>query len=117
MPKEAKEKTSRASRKGDGKKVKKAKDPHAPKKALTAFMLFSKEYRPKIKEENPDVTFGDVGKLLGAAWNKLSDKEKEPFKAKEKDEKARYEVDIAKYNASKAGASAGGDDEEDADDE
>ncbi len=41
-----------------GKKTK--KDPNAPKKALTSYMLFSKAMRPVIKDENPDATFGDL---------------------------------------------------------
>jgi HMG (high mobility group) box len=50
------------------------------KKALTGFMLFSKEHRAKVKEENPDITFGGVGKKLGEMWRALSDKEKAAYK-------------------------------------
>jgi hypothetical protein len=35
------------------------------KKALSGFMLFSKENRAKIKEENDDITFGGTAKKLG----------------------------------------------------
>ncbi|KAJ3301687.1 Non-histone chromosomal protein 6 [Kappamyces sp. JEL0829] len=42
-----------------GKKAARAKkDPNAPKKGLSAFMIFSQENRNKIKEENPEATFG-----------------------------------------------------------
>lgn len=50
------------------------------KKALTGFMLFSKEHRAKVKEENPDITFGGVGKKLGEMWRALSEKEKAAYK-------------------------------------
>ena len=50
------------------------------KKPLTGFMLFSQEHRAKVKEENPDITFGGVGKKLGEMWRALSDKEKEAYK-------------------------------------
>ncbi|KAJ3008305.1 hypothetical protein HKX48_008657, partial [Thoreauomyces humboldtii] len=40
-----------------GGKVVKKKDPNAPKKALSGFMIFSQENRARIKEENPDATF------------------------------------------------------------
>ena len=43
-------------------------------------MLFSKEHRPKVKEENPDITFGQIGKKLGEMWRALSDAEKEKYK-------------------------------------
>jgi hypothetical protein len=43
-------------------------------------MLFAKEMRPKLKEESPDLTFGEVGKELGARWRALSDDEKAKYK-------------------------------------
>jgi hypothetical protein len=43
-------------------------------------MLFSKEHRAKVKEENPDLTFGGIGKELGSMWRALSDKEKQAYK-------------------------------------
>jgi hypothetical protein len=40
------------------------KDPNAPKRALSAFMLFSQDKRQKVKEENPDASFGKLLILL-----------------------------------------------------
>ena len=62
------EKTSRAS--------KSKKDPKAPKRALSAYMFFSQDWRERVKAENPDAGFGEIGKLLGARWKELSDEEK-----------------------------------------
>jgi hypothetical protein len=39
-------------------------------------MFFVQDYRERIKEENPDASFGEVGKLLGAKWKEMSDAEK-----------------------------------------
>jgi hypothetical protein len=39
-------------------------------------MFFVTDYRERIREENPDVSFGEIGKLLGAKWKELSDAEK-----------------------------------------
>lgn len=50
------------------------------KKKLSGFMLFSKEHRPKIKEDNPDITFGQIGKKLGEMWRALDEKEKQAYK-------------------------------------
>ena len=36
------------------KKVKKMKDPNAPKRALSGFFWFSNEERPKVQAANPD---------------------------------------------------------------
>ena len=74
------------------------KDPNAPKRALSAYMFFSQDWRERIKAENPDAGFGmsyklfifvrhsqlrnnhgkigEVGKLLGAKWKELDESEK-----------------------------------------
>eukprot|EP00546_Thalassionema_frauenfeldii_P012686 CAMPEP_0178912002 /NCGR_PEP_ID=MMETSP0786-20121207/10015_1 /TAXON_ID=186022 /ORGANISM="Thalassionema frauenfeldii, Strain CCMP 1798" /LENGTH=73 /DNA_ID=CAMNT_0020584525 /DNA_START=94 /DNA_END=315 /DNA_ORIENTATION=- len=51
-------------------------------KKLSGFMLFCKEHRPTVKEENPDMKFGDIAKKLGEMWRALSDKEKEEYKGR-----------------------------------
>ena len=38
--------------------------------------------RPKVIAEKPDLTFGEVGKELGARWRALSDAKKAEWKAK-----------------------------------
>jgi hypothetical protein len=45
-------------------------------RALSAYMFFVQDWRDRIKSENPDVTFGEVGKLLGAKWKEMSPAEK-----------------------------------------
>jgi len=59
-------------------KAKKDSKPKS-KKPLTGFMLFSKEMRPKVKAEDPDLTFGGIGKRLGELWRGLSDAEKAKY--------------------------------------
>lgn len=77
------------------------KDPNAPKRALSAYMFFANENRDIIKAENPDVSFGQVGKLLGEKWKALSPEEKEPYEAKAKADKRRYESEKELYLATK----------------
>ena len=40
-------------------KAKAKKDPKAPKRALSAYMFFSQDWRERIKGENPDAGFGE----------------------------------------------------------
>ena len=47
----------KAAKKGKGKKK---KDPNAPKRGQSSFMFFSNEVRSKVKEENPDFSFGEI---------------------------------------------------------
>lgn len=43
-------------------------------------MLFAKEHREQVKKDNPEITFGGVGKKLGEMWRALSEKEKAAYK-------------------------------------
>jgi len=82
----------------DGKKRTK-KDPNAPKRGLSAYMFFANEQRDTVREENPGITFGQVGKLLGERWKALNDKQRAPYEAKAAADKKRYEDEKQAYNA------------------
>lgn len=81
----------------------KKKDPNAPKKPLSAYFLFSKEYRPKILEEHPELAskVSEVAKELGKKWKTLSDEEKKPYQEEAEELKAQYQEDLAAYTAGK----------------
>lgn len=57
-----------------GRKKKAKKDPNAPKKPLSAYMLWLQENRPLIKRENPGASLGEIGKRAGEMWKALDDK-------------------------------------------
>ncbi|XP_075910174.1 HMG domain-containing protein 4 isoform X2 [Petromyzon marinus] len=46
------------------------------KKAVTAYHLWSKEYRHVIIAESPGMDFGEISKKLGDVWKRLPEKEK-----------------------------------------
>lgn len=86
---------------GKGKKEvggKKKKDPNAPKRGLSAYMFFANEQRDKVREDNPGIKFGEVGKLLGEKWKALSEKQRTPYEAKAAADKKRYEQEKEAYN-------------------
>jgi hypothetical protein len=62
--------------KAAAKKEKKKKDPNAPKRPLAPYMFYCKEQREKVKANQPDITFGEIGKVLGQQWSSMSEKEK-----------------------------------------
>ena len=82
------------------------------KGATSSFMYFSKDARPLVKEENPEMAFGDIAKAIGAKWKGLSDKEKKPFDALAAEDKARYNAEIkaggVKASSVKKAKGAGG---------
>jgi hypothetical protein len=62
--------------------MKAKKDPYKPKRGLSAFILFSQERRPTLKEEQPNLAFGEVARTIGIEWKKLSAKKKLPLEQK-----------------------------------
>ena len=60
--------------------------------------------REEIVKENPGTSFGEIGKLIGAAWREMSDKEKEPFVALAAQDKLRADRDKAAAKAKLAAA-------------
>lgn len=74
------------SKKKKGKKQKKNK----PKKAMTPFMVFSKETRKVLVAENPNLTFSEIGKELGARWRALSEADKQIFVFKANQDYQRF---------------------------
>lgn len=51
------------------------KDTNAPKKPLSAYLLFSADERPKLKASGLD-NFAEMSKALGAAWKQVDAKTK-----------------------------------------
>ncbi|CAO3614253.1 unnamed protein product [Mucor fragilis] len=96
MAKETAKVTKRATKTDDAQKKKRTKkDPSAPKRGLSAYMFFSQDQRTTVKDENPDATFGQIGKLLGEKWKNMSDDEKKPYVKKAEADKKRYEDEKA----------------------
>jgi len=87
-------------------KRKRAKDPNAPKRALSAFFWFCNDERPKVKETMPDTTVGEVAKELGRRWNDISDEVKAKYEALAAKDKARYEKEANAYKSKKTKESA-----------
>ncbi|CAI5459118.1 unnamed protein product [Closterium sp. Yama58-4] len=84
------------------KKKRKKKDPDAPKRALSGFMYFSQAQREQVKKDNPGIAFGDIGKLIGEKWKKMSGEEKAPYESKAREDKARYADQMRSYKGGAA---------------
>ncbi|KAI0459703.1 high mobility group box domain-containing protein [Xylaria acuta] len=95
MPKEA----TKRGKAGKVEKRKGKKDPNAPKRGLSAYMFFANEQRENVRDENPGISFGQVGKILGERWKALNDKQRAPYEAKAAADKKRYEDEKQAYQA------------------
>jgi hypothetical protein len=54
-----------------GRKRRKSIPQGGPKKPATSFVLFSNTVREQVKEENPGLSFLDLGKKLGEMWREM----------------------------------------------
>ena len=99
------------------KKPKAKKDPNAPKKPLTSFMLFSNEVRSRIQKENPSMTFGELGKKIGELFRGLSSADKQKYEDLSKKEKERYKKQMQEFENKQKAKDDGVDDEDDDDDD
>jgi len=111
MPKVA----SKASKKSEKTpRAKAKKNPNAPKRPLSAYMFFSQDWRERIKAENPDAGFGEIGKLLGAKWKEMDDEDKKPYNEQAAADKVRADKEKEAMNGKKEKESAGsgGDDDD-----
>jgi hypothetical protein len=93
-------------------KVRKAKDPNAPKRPKNAYFMFLDTVRgeisEKIKSENPDMKhpqrLGLIAKEAKARWDALSTEEKAPFLASADADKTRYSEAKKEYASSETTA-------------
>ncbi|EMR87387.1 putative nucleosome binding protein [Botrytis cinerea BcDW1] len=90
----------KAPKRAAKKTEKKKKDPNAPKRGLSAYMFFANEQRDNVREENPGISFGQVGKVLGERWKALNEKQRGPYEESAAKDKKRYEEEKANYNVS-----------------
>jgi hypothetical protein len=57
-------------------KSSKGKVEEKPKRAPSPYIIFCSEKRPEVKAANPETSFGEMGKILGAMWAQLDEKGK-----------------------------------------
>ena len=105
--------TAGVKEEGGGKKTKtgrKKKDPNAPKRPLSAYLLFCGKERAKVTSSNPEMKGRAVMTELGARWGRLSDEAKTPFKDEAAGLAKTYVKDTDAFNLAKGaeGASGGG---------
>ena len=58
-------------------KEKVAKDPDAPKKPISSYLIFQEAKRKEMMEQHPGSPYKEILKRLGVIWKNMSDIEKE----------------------------------------
>jgi structure-specific recognition protein 1 len=81
-PKKKRKKSSKKSGDDSPTKKKAKKDPNAPKKALSSYMIYMSQNRARVKEKNPEASFGDLARLVSKEFKALSPEEKKKYEDK-----------------------------------
>mgnify|MGYP001183089342 CR=1 FL=1 len=81
------------------KKNKKVKDPKAPKRALSAWIIFTTEQRPKYKAENPEKSNTELTTLMSQEWRNMTDEDKKKYDDLAIVDKERYMKEKEEYDS------------------
>ncbi|CAD6573176.1 MAG: hypothetical protein CYPHOPRED_005083 [Cyphobasidiales sp. Tagirdzhanova-0007] len=95
----------------DGKKKKRKnkkadKDPNAPRRPMSAYLMFQNAIRQEMKEKNPDVSYKELIGQVGEAWKQLGEDGQKPYKDAADNLMASWKTDTVSYNAAKDGSMA-----------
>ncbi|XP_074504855.1 FACT complex subunit SSRP1a [Sebastes fasciatus] len=113
-PKKAKVVKEKKERKP--RREKKQRDAGAPKRPMSAYMLWLNASRERIKSENPGISITEISKKAGEMWRQIGKEEKEEWDIKAVEAKKQYDKAKKEYKesggaaaaAAAAAASAGG---------
>ncbi|KAK0541585.1 hypothetical protein OC835_000053 [Tilletia horrida] len=106
------EKKGRRSNKG-----KKERDPNAPKRPPSAYILFQNDVRDTTRREVPDMSYAGVLGKISTMWKALSDEERNAYTERRKKLMSEYSVLKKQYHARIAAAGGVIKDESDSDEE
>ena len=76
---------------------KKKRDPNEPQKPVSAYALFFRDSQASIKGRNPNLSFGDVSKMVASLWDSLDSESKALYKKRTEMAKKEYLRQLASY--------------------
>ena len=85
--------------------VKKGKDPNAPKRPMSAYMLWLNASREKIKSDHPGISITGLSKKVGEIWKGMSKEKKEEWDCKAEDARREYEKAMKEYEGGRGESS------------
>ncbi|XP_030307226.1 FACT complex subunit SSRP1 [Calypte anna] len=98
----------RKPRKKQQESKKGGKDPHAPKRPMSAYMLWLNASRERIKSDHPGISITDLSKKAGELWKAMSKEKKEEWDRKAEDARRDYEKAMKEYSGGSRSESSRG---------
>jgi hypothetical protein len=74
-----------------------SRDPNAPKRNKSAYLIFQNEQREYFKTTHPGLAFGDLSKMTSAVYQTLSAEQMEELQRKADLDKQRYLNEMMSY--------------------
>ncbi|THH01745.1 hypothetical protein EW026_g1016 [Hermanssonia centrifuga] len=83
----------------DGKKKRKTKekDPNAPKRPASSYLLFQNEVRQELKAQHPGLPNNELLNKIAKAWSEMPKEQKDTYEVRQKVAKNLYLVNKAAY--------------------
>ena len=78
-------------------KVKRRKDPNAPKRPMSAYLAFSNSRRAIATKENPVATNSEISKILSKMWKEAPQEVKQKYIDEEAELREEYKVAMTKW--------------------
>ncbi|GMM46368.1 Hmo1 protein [Pichia kluyveri] len=86
---------------GSNKKKRRIKrDPNAPKKPLTSYILFYNHLRGAVAAKDSSLSQTDIAKEISKQWKEMSDDDKSYWRQLYEDDKLRYDTEMIQYRNS-----------------
>ncbi|ORX88360.1 HMG-box [Basidiobolus meristosporus CBS 931.73] len=83
-----------------------AKDPNAPKKPFTPYIMFCNDERDNIRQKFPNYTSQQISRELGVAWKSLIEEDKAVYLTRHIRDNERYLREVEEYKAKLGPAAA-----------
>jgi len=84
---------------GADKKSKEKKDPNAPKRFMSAYIIYSSATRADVRTTNPEAQFGEIAQIISKNYKALTSEERACWDKKAAEDKERYQKEMLEHSA------------------
>ncbi|KAF8869091.1 high mobility group box domain-containing protein [Mucidula mucida] len=78
------------------------RDPRQPKRPASSYLLYQIEKRQALKETYPELSHGELGKLISSQWATMSEADKKPYVDRHAEADKKYKSDMTDFKATAA---------------
>ncbi|XP_073089022.1 high mobility group protein B4 [Manis javanica] len=80
-----------------GKKKQRKRDPRAPRRPPSSFLIFCQDHYAQLKRENPDWSVVEVTKASAKMWSMKTEVDKQPYQQRAAFLRATYQEELEVY--------------------